>query len=51
MIVANATPATPIWNTITKHKLNNTLIIPETIKKYNGRFVSPIDLSIAAPKL
>ena len=51
MIVAIATPATPIWNTITKNKLNRTLTTPAMIRKYSGRLVSPTARKIAAPKL
>ncbi len=49
--VAVATPATSIWNPITKIKFKITFTTPAAERKYNGRFVSPIALNIALPKL
>lgn len=51
MTVAIATPATPKWNTITKIRFRQIFKIPDAIRQYNGRLVSPMLRSMAAPKL
>ena len=49
--VAIATPVTPRWKTITRKRLRAAFKTPATVRQYRGRFVSPILLNIAAPKL
>ena len=49
--VATATPATPIWNTITNTKFSTTLIAPAISRNSSGLLVSPTALRMAAPKL
>ena len=51
IIVAIATPATLILNLITSIKFNDTLTSPETESMKSGFFVSPVALTIPAPKL
>lgn len=51
MTVAMATPATPRWNTMTRNRFKMTFTTPAMVKKYSGRFVSPTERKIAAPKL
>ena len=51
MMVARATPATPMWNTITNSRFRSTLIRPEIVRKYRGRLVSPTARSMEAQKL
>ena len=51
MTVAHPTPSTPIPSPMTKNRFSATLTTPAMNRKYRGRLVSPIALSMAAPKL
>ncbi len=50
-VVAIATPATLILNTITRIIFRITFRTPAAVRKYSGLLVSPTALSIAAQKL
>ena len=51
MMVAQATPATPMLKPMTNSRFSTTFTMPEAIRKYSGRRVSPTARSTAAPKL
>ena len=51
MMVASATPATPMWKPMTNSRFSSTFTRPESVRKYSGRRVSPTARSTAAPKL
>ena len=51
VMVASATPATPMWNTMTVTRLRATLTMPAAERIYRGRLVSPTARRMAAPKL
>ena len=51
MMVASATPATLIWNRMTKTRFSTTLMTPDTARQYSGRRVSPMARSSEALKL
>ena len=51
IILASATPDTPILHTITKNRFNIILTIPAVIRYISGLFVSPTALSTPFPKL
>ena len=51
MMVASATPATLIWNRMTKTRFSTTLMTPDTARQYSGRRVSPTARSSEALKL
>ena len=50
-IVAMATPLTPMWKKTISTRLSATLTSPERARIKSGLFVSPVALTIAAPKL
>ena len=50
-VVASATPATLILKTTTNSRFRMTFRMPAKIMYISGRFVSPMERRIAAPKL
>ena len=50
-MVASATPATLIWNTMTNSRFSTTLMTPATARQTSGRRVSPTARSREALKL
>lgn len=51
MMVASATPATPMEKRMTNTRFSATFTSPATVRKYSGRRVSPTARRMAAPKL
>ena len=51
IIVGIATPLTPNFSTMTKKRFSATFTSPENVRIYSGRLVSPVERTIAAPKL
>ena len=50
-IVAIATPATPMWNTVTNSRSSTVFVTAEKIRKYSGLLVSPTARRMPAPML